>query len=104
MLFVVVTFPFIVAIGYPASSTLWVLLIAINNDVFDFMFCNAFYALRDAFKSMLIDPCLKRAILIMDTLDECIDKENARIGATPGLDLHYSHDISQCQMASVESK
>ena len=35
---------------------------------------NAFYFLRDAFKSMLEDPHFKRVFLIVDALDECIDK------------------------------
>ena len=36
---------------------------------------NAFYVLRDAFKNMLKDTRLKRAFLIVDALDECIDKD-----------------------------
>ena len=36
---------------------------------------NAFYFLRDAFKSMLKDPRLERVFLIVDALDECIDKD-----------------------------
>ena len=40
---------------------------------------NAFYFLRDAFKNMLKNNRVKRIFLVVDALDECIDKDKPRL-------------------------
>src|SRR5215471_14120853 len=55
---VVVAFPFIVVIGYPASSTLWVLIIAITSTVFNVMFY-VFLLLFPALLGLFLSICVR---------------------------------------------
>ena len=52
---VVVAIPFIVAIGYPASPTLWILLRAINGAILDFLFRVFFFF--PAFQRLFLSVC-----------------------------------------------